>query len=69
MRIRLHLLPTRKETRTVDLVDGATAEDALRAIGLHPDEWIPVRGKDPIPLDEPLEDDEDIKLISVVSGG
>ena len=69
MRIRLHLLPTRKETKTIDLGDGATAEDAIRALGLYPDAWIPVRGEDPIPLDEPLEDGEDIRLISVVSGG
>jgi len=69
MRVTLHLLPTRKETRRIELQKGATVEAAIRALGLLPDAWIPIRGNDPLPLDEPLEDGDEVKLISVVSGG
>ena len=69
MRVTLHLLPTRKESKTVELKKGATAEQAIRALGLLPDAWIPIRGNEPLPLDEPLKDGDELKLISVVSGG
>ncbi len=62
-------MPTRKERKVLSLEEGAVAEDAIRALGLYPDGWIPVRGEGPIPLDEPLADGEEIRLISVVSGG
>ena len=69
MRVTLHLLPTRKESKKIELEKGATVEAAIRAIGLLPDSWIPVRGGEPVPLDERLEDGDELKLISVVSGG
>jgi sulfur carrier protein ThiS len=69
MRVRVNLLPTKKETRVLDLEDRATVEEAMRAAGLLPDGWIAVRRDEPLPLDEPLEDDDEVDLISVVSGG
>lgn len=69
MKVTLTLLPTRKEKKVVELKRGATADTAIRALGLFPDGWIPVRGDTPIPLDEPLTDGDDLKLIAVVSGG
>ncbi len=69
MKVVLTLLPTRKERKIVQLKKGATAEDAIRAIGLLPDGWIPVRRDEPVPLDELLEDGDELKLIAVVSGG
>ncbi len=69
MRVRVNLLPTRRETKVLDLDERATVEDAIRAIGLLPDGWITVRRDEPLPLDEALEDDDEIDLISVVSGG
>ena len=69
IRVRVQLLPTRKETRILKLDKGATVEAAVRALSLFPDAWIAVRGDMPLPLDEPLKDNDDIKLISVVSGG
>ena len=69
IRVKVHLLPTRKETRKLHLDKGATVEAAIRALDLFPDAWIAVRGNEPIPLDEPLEDGDEIKLIAVVSGG
>ena len=69
MRVRGNLLPTRRETKILDLAECATVEGAIRAIGLLPDGWIAVRRHEPLPLDEALEDDDEIDLISVVSGG
>lgn len=65
----MHILPTKRETKKIDVQKGATVEQAIRAIGLLPDAWIPVRGNEPVPLDEELEEGDELKLISVVSGG
>ena len=69
MKVTMVLLPTRKERKVVELRTGATVESAIRALGLYPDSWIPIRGDDPLPLDEVLSDGDELKLISVVSGG
>lgn len=69
MRVKVRLLPVRKGVKNLTLDDGAKAQDAVKALGLHLDAWIPVRDDSPIPLDEPLHDGDDIKLIAVVSGG
>jgi len=69
MMVRVHLLPAGKETVVVDLPEGATAEDAIRALRLLPDGWIVLKGGEPVPLDEQLDDGDEIKLVSVVSGG
>ncbi len=53
----------------MELEEGAKVEDALRAMGLLPDGWIAVRRDVPIPSDEPLRDGDEVKLVSVVSGG
>lgn len=69
MRVTVQLLPGKKKAKALELRKGAMAQDAIRAMGLYPDAWIPVRGDEPIPVDEPLEDGEKLKLIAVVSGG
>jgi sulfur carrier protein ThiS len=69
MKIKVRLLPTRKESKTIEIKKGSTADDAIRALGLFPDAWIPVKGDTPIPLDDVLEDGDELKLIAVVSGG
>lgn len=69
MMVTVHLLPTRKEIRRVELAEGAKVEDAVRALGLLPDGWIAVRGGVPIASDEPLRDGDEVRLVSVVSGG
>jgi sulfur carrier protein ThiS len=69
MIVTIQLLPTRRERKRLKLRRGATAEDAIRALELYPDAWIPVRGSQPVPLDEPLKEGDEIKLIAVVSGG
>jgi len=69
IRVEVTLLPTRTETRTLDLEDGSRVEDAMRALGLYPDAWVPVRGDTPVPIDEELKDGDRLKLMSAVSGG
>jgi sulfur carrier protein len=69
MKVTIHLLPAKKEKKVVELDKGASVEQAIRALGLFPDAWIPVREDMPLPLDEQLKDGDVLKLISVVSGG
>ncbi len=69
MKIKVHLLPTKKEAKMLELERGATVESAIRMLGLYPDAWIAVKGDSPIPLDEALRDGDEVKLIAVVSGG
>ncbi len=68
-RIEVTILPTRKETRVLEVGAGSKAEDAIRALGLYPDAWVPVRDDTPIPIDEELKDGDRLKLIAAVSGG
>ena len=69
MKIKVKLLPTQKETKVIDIKKGSTVDDAIRILGLFPDAWIPVKGDTPIPLDDVLEDGDELKLVAVVSGG
>ena len=69
MKVTVQLLPGKKRAKALELKKGATAEDAIRAMGLYPDAWIPVRGDEPIPVDELLKTGERLKLVAVVSGG
>lgn len=69
MKVKVRLLPTRKETKNVEVEKGSTVSDVIKSLGLYPDAWIPVKGDTPIPLDDVLEDGDELKLIAVVSGG
>jgi sulfur carrier protein ThiS len=69
MNVKATILPTRKETVCVDLADGSTVEQLIRALSYLPDGWIALRHGNPIPLDEGLRDGDEVRLFSVVSGG
>ncbi len=69
MRIKVQMLPTRKRTETVEVEEGTTVEGLIRSLKLFPDAWIAVKDRAPIPLDEVLEDGDEVKLVAVVSGG
>lgn len=69
MKVTATVLPTKKETVSVELPEGSTVEDLVRALSYLPDGWIAVRDGQPLPADEPLRDGDVLKLISVVSGG
>lgn len=69
MRITVHILPVRRETLVVDLPQGDTVERLMRSLDILPDAWIAVMGGEPVPTDRRLDDGDEVKLISVVSGG
>jgi sulfur carrier protein ThiS len=69
MKVKVELLPTKKETKTLRMRAGSTVEDAIRFLKLHPEAWIPILKGSPVPLDEALRDGDTLKLISAVSGG
>jgi len=68
MRITAELYPAR-QTKPVDLPEGASGYDLMKSLQLAPDAHILVRGDVPIPVDEKLKDGERLRVISVVSGG
>lgn len=69
MRIIVHILPVKKETIVLDLPQGDTVERLMRGLDLFPDAWIAVIDGEPVPIDRPLQDGDEVRLISVVSGG
>ncbi|MGQ0796662.1 MAG: hypothetical protein ACT4OI_02175 [Methanobacteriota archaeon] len=68
MRIVAELVP-RREARSLEIREAGTGLDLLTVLDLAPDAHLLVRDDVPIPLDEPLEDGETIRVIAVVSGG
>ena len=60
----------RNETKKkIELKDNVTALELLKKINLIPDEVILIRKNSPIPVDEILNDKDEIKIIKVASGG
>lgn len=68
MEVTAELVQARNAER-VELSAGATGFDLLRRLGLAPDAHLLLRGDAPIPLDEPLVEEEHLRILSVVSGG
>jgi sulfur carrier protein ThiS len=68
MKITVEFIPS-KETKEVELEEGATGMSLVENLDLTPDSIIIARSRTPIPIDEPLKDGEILTLISVVSGG
>lgn len=69
MQLFIEILPERRERKTLELKEGATALDAFRALGLPPDAYLVARGDRIIPIDEPLLTGETLRLVPVISGG
>lgn len=55
--------------KVVALVDGAKVEDVIRALGLHPDMYVPIVNNKVVPVDYEITNDTKIKLLKVISGG
>ncbi len=49
--------------------DVTTAEDVVVRLGFHKDAVIVLQDDVPIPIDKPMEDGANLKIIHVVSGG
>ena len=58
-----------KTREELELPENATSYDILKKLDLRPDTLIITRNNQPIPIDEELIDNDEIKLIRVISGG
>jgi sulfur carrier protein ThiS len=67
--VKVTLLPKQHDIQEIELNNGATGEDLLEKLNLTFDAHIITRENQPIPLDEELNDDDNIGIIKVVSGG
>ena len=57
------------KTETVVLRKGATAGDVLAKLALHPDAYIVMMGKRPVPLTKELTEGDEVRIVKVASGG
>ena len=58
-----------KETRKINVEAGSTVEYLLKKMKLKPDTLIVLSGNKPIPIDDVLNDDQELTIIQVASGG
>jgi sulfur carrier protein ThiS len=68
LRIEVEFFPS-KERRRVELDGNATGIELLRALNKHLDSHLLTRNGTPMPVDERLRDKDEIRIISVASGG
>ena len=58
-----------KETRKINIDPGSTVEYLLKKIKLKPDTLIVLSNNKPIPIDDVLNDNQELIIIQVASGG
>jgi sulfur carrier protein len=58
-----------RRAKEVRLPEGSTVETVLDSLGLYPDAHIVVRGKIPVPVDSPLVNGDQLRIVKVASGG
>ena len=58
-----------KEIRKINVETGSTVEYILNKIKLKPDTLIVMSDNKPIPIDDVLNDDQELTIIQVASGG
>lgn len=68
MRVRV-FIQRHRETKTVTLEENSKIEDLLRTLRISASEVIPVKNGVIVTEKEPLGEGDEIKLLSVVSGG
>jgi len=68
MKISVTISP-KNRTREIKMKKGSTVTDLLQKIHLKPDAIIVMRDDMPIPVDDGLDDEEELKIIHVASGG
>lgn len=64
-----HLTNETGVTQEMDLSDGSTILDAVRSLGVRPDEVLAIMGGRPVPIDRVLHDGDHVELIAIASGG
>jgi sulfur carrier protein ThiS len=68
MRVRVFIQRLR-ETRIIDLEEDSRIEDLLKILRISASEVVPVRNGVIVTEKEPLREGDEVKLLSVVSGG
>ena len=59
----------KKRAKNLKLGAGSVAGDVFNSLGLKPDMHIAVRNGAFVPLDEPLSDGDEVRILAVASGG
>jgi len=68
MKINVKIMRT-GETKKIVLEKGSTVENLLDKIKVKPDAIIAMSNDKPIPVDNPLNENQEILIIQVASGG
>ena len=68
MKINVKLVP-RNISQEVEVKKGTTVTGLLRQLHLRPDAVIVLRNNTPIPEDDSLNDDQELCIVQVASGG
>jgi sulfur carrier protein ThiS len=68
MKIRIKILPD-NSTKEIDLSPGSSVSEVLKKIQLRPDTVIVLKGNTPIPIDDTLNQEEELHVLKVASGG
>lgn len=68
MKIKIKLSRT-NETKEIKIEKGSTINDVLKKINLKPDTIIVMDKDTPLPIDDELNDGQELTIIQVSSGG
>lgn len=68
MKIKVKISRTNKE-KEIQMEKGSTVLDLLNKLNIKPDTVIVMSKKTPIPIDENLNDKQEIAIIQIFSGG
>ena len=68
MKITVKILPE-NSTREINLKSGSKVYDLLKKIQLRPDALIVLKGNTPIPVDDLLDEVQELSILQVASGG
>jgi len=68
MKVKITRVPQDTST-VVEIKKGETVEMLLKKLHLRSDAVIVMRGSTPIPVDDALEDDQNLRILQVASGG
>jgi len=68
MKITVKIMPE-NSIKEVDLKSGSKVYDVLKKINLRPDALIVLKGNTPIPVDEILDEEQELSILQVASGG
>ncbi len=58
-----------RKAKEMRLPEGSTVGTMLDSLGLYPDAHIVVRGKVPVPVDSPILNGDQLRVVKVASGG